>query len=143
VSGTRRKTVAFRAAPEQGVSGMRYGLVVDDDASVCAIICEALGAAGWSVEHVSTDGEAHARIPRLPTLDALVLDVNLGHGTTGFDVARFARQVIPGVAVLYISGAVSENSFKTFGVPGSRFLAKPFTPDELADALSRLQRSEA
>lgn len=115
-------------------------LVVDDDADVCAIICEVLSAAGWSVECVSTDQEAHARIPRLPTLDGLILDVNLGRGTTGFDVARFARQVIPDVTVLYVSGAVSDSSFRAFGVPESGFLAKPFTPDELADVMSQLQR---
>lgn len=91
---------------------------------------------------MSTDREAYGRITRIPTLYGLVLDVNLGPGTTGYDVARFARQVIPRIAVVYVSGEVRPSSFSAFGVPESVFLQKPITPAELVEAVkSRLAGS--
>lgn len=70
--------------------------------------------------------------------------MNLGAGTTGYDVARFARQLLPEVAVVYISGEVAPTSFKAFGVRGSAFLPKPFTPAELVEAVTTtLTQAEA
>jgi hypothetical protein len=37
--------------------------------------------------------------------------------------------------VIYVSGETSPSSFATFGVPDSRFLAKPFTARELLEVL--------
>lgn len=113
-------------------------LVVDDDRAICDVMAEALREEGFTVDCVSTDREAYERINREPELAVLILDVNLGRGTTGYDVARFARQVSPGVAVLYVSGQSSEASFRTNGVPGSAFLLKPFTPAELTERVLAL-----
>jgi DNA-binding response OmpR family regulator len=63
------------------------------------------------------------------------VDVNLGRGTTGFDVARFARQVIPDLSVIYITGEASAGSFMAFGVPESDYIQKPFAPGELVEKL--------
>ncbi len=112
-------------------------LVVEDDHAVGALMCEALVDGGFLVECVGNDHDAYARISSLPTLGALVLDVNLGAGTTGYDVARFARQVIPDIAVIYVSGEVPASSFKAFGAPESTFVQKPFTPADLVAAVTR------
>ena len=122
----------------RGRGDMRHVLVVEDDPAIGELISDALLDKGWSVECVKTDLEAYKRIPGLPTLDGLVLDINLGRGTTGYDIARFARQVIPQVAVVYVSGEMTRASFQAFGVPQSVFVEKPFTPDQLESALSRL-----
>jgi CheY-like chemotaxis protein len=55
-------------------------------------------------------------------------------------VARFARQVIPELPVLYVTGEASQESFEAFGVPESDFVAKPFTADDL---LAKLQNRMA
>ncbi|CAN7656598.1 response regulator [Phenylobacterium sp. LjRoot225] len=112
-------------------------LVVEDDHAICEIMCEALRDSGHAVECVNNDQEAYERIAGVPTLEGLVLDVNLGKGTTGFDVARFARQVIPDLAVVYVSGEAPQTSFKAFGVPESVFLPKPFSPGELVEAVTK------
>ena len=52
-------------------------------------------------------------------------------------MARFARQVIPQIAVVFISGDVREAAFRAQGVPDSVFLEKPFQLDELVSALAR------
>jgi DNA-binding response OmpR family regulator len=111
-------------------------LVVEDDHHICALITDILEGAGLEAECVRNDRSAYAIIPTLPTIAALVVDVNLGAGTTGFDVARFARQVIPLLPVLYVTGEASADSFQAFGVPDSDFLEKPFTANEL---LAKLQ----
>ena len=107
-------------------------LVVEDDRAIADLVGEALGDQAFAVEYAATDREAYARIPAPPTLSALIVDVNLGAGTTGYDVARFARRKIPGLPVFYISGAALPDSHLAFGVPDSDFIPKPFHPDELA-----------
>ncbi len=120
---------------------MACALVVDDDSAVCELICEGLRDRGVSAECVNTDTAAYRRITALPTLNALILDINLASGTTGYEVARFARQVIPEVAVFYLSGEVAPGSFHASGVPRSEFLEEPFAPDEIAERTSRKLRA--
>jgi CheY-like chemotaxis protein len=110
-------------------------LVVEDDAAVCELIRDMLDGATFEIECAGSDRAAYDRLNGARNIDALIVDVNLGSGTTGFDVARFARQQSPGLPVVYVSGDASQTSFRAFGVPGSLFLEKPFTADELQDAV--------
>ena len=106
-------------------------LVVEDDAGVAAVVSAALGEEGFECLWVASDTDAQDAIMASPPPLALVLDINLGLGTTGFDVARFGRQRHPDIPVIFMSGSVSERSFKAFGVPHSHFLTKPFSLEEL------------
>jgi len=118
-------------------------LVVEDDQAICDLITETLAAAALEARCVATDRDAYALLAEPPEFDALILDINLGRGTTGYDIARFARQGEPGLPVIYVSGEASQASFAVFGVPGSLFVAKPFKPDELLAAVrSRLAAPE-
>ena len=56
---------------------MNYVLVVEDDAAIGELVCDALTARGLGAERVASDLAAYRRIPSLPTLDALIVDVNL------------------------------------------------------------------
>jgi CheY-like chemotaxis protein len=118
-------------------------LVVEDDLAVSDVISDLLRERGLYVQCVRTEEQAYARITSFPMLDGLVLDVNLGRGGTGFDIARFARQFMPDIAVVYVSGQAPPAAFKALGVPDSEFVEKPFTPDELVDAVtSRLDADD-
>ena len=111
-------------------------LVVEDDPAICRLITEIVEEqTPLSVVCAQSDRQAYATIPSLPRFKAIILDINLGRGTTGFDVARFARPVIPAAAVIYVTGEATDQTFRAMGVPDSGFLEKPFTPDELIDAL--------
>lgn len=116
-------------------STRRRVLVVEDDHSICELIADLLQSLDLDTACARTDRAAYDILPTLPAFSAVLVDVNLGTGTTGFDVARFARQVIPDVAVIYVSGQASHQSFKAFGVPDSDFVAKPFTAEELLRAV--------
>jgi CheY-like chemotaxis protein len=113
-------------------------LVVEDEPQVCGLISDLLDEAGYEAHPVASDRGAYAALSGARGYAGLVVDINLGAGTTGYDVARFARQMRPGIAVLYVSGQASERSFKAFGVPGSGYMPKPFAPDDLLAALQRL-----
>lgn len=113
-------------------------LVVEDDRAICDVMIEALHDGGFDAECAQDDRGAYARIAEAPWLDGLVLDVNLGTGTTGYDVARYARRKLPRIAVMYVSGQSSEHSFRRNGVPGSGFLAKPFSSAQLVDRVRAL-----
>ena len=104
---------------------------------MATVVCGFLRSLGHAFTWVMTDTQAHERILAEPPLTALVLDINLGAGTTGFDIARFARQHLPEVKVVYASGEIREEAFRTFGLPGSVLLTKPFSMDELEQALAK------
>lgn len=126
------------AAAALRADGQASILVVEDNLKVCDTITESLEDAGLDVHCVQLDREAYALLGSGRRFAALLVDINLGVGTTGFDVARFARQVNGAMPVLYISGQASEASFRAFGVPGSLFLAKPFTPIELVRSVRQV-----
>ncbi|HEV2531497.1 response regulator [Phenylobacterium sp.] len=123
------------AAAARNISTNRRALVVDDEHHICELIAEMLGEIGFELECVRSDQEAYRRLSRAADFELLLVDVNLGAGTTGFDVARFARQMAPDLPILYVSGQTGRDSFKAFGVPGAGFIAKPFTMDELHQAV--------
>jgi DNA-binding NtrC family response regulator len=110
-------------------------LVVDDDQGLLALICEDLQNQGLWCAGARSDREAYRLLATQPAFDAVVVDVNLGIGTTGFDVARRARQVTPEIRVVYISGEANARSWMTFGVPSSDYVSKPFPLERLAGLL--------
>lgn len=116
-------------------------LVVDDEADVCALIEDALVDNGYAVDCVRSDADAYEALQRDPFgYAALIVDINLREGTTGFDVARFARRQNAGLPVIYVTGAATRSD-ATHSVEDGAFVLKPFTPDQLADAVrERLER---
>ena len=110
-------------------------LVVDDDPHTCEVVVDILKHVGLATVCANSDEEAYEILSSPQPIEALVVDVNPGAGTTGFDVARFARQAIPALPVIYVTGRATHESFLAFGVPNSVFIEKPFNLDELAEAV--------
>lgn len=105
-------------------------LLVEDDRQVAELIEEALRDEAHAVALAHDDRTAYARLEEEPrSFEVLVADIDLGEGTTGFDVARRARQLNPKMQVIYITGAVSQT--ERFGVEGAIVFPKPFSPGEL------------
>lgn len=113
-------------------------LVVEDEPAICALFNDILEFEGFEAHCVRSDHEAYAVLRRDPAFGCVIVDVNLGIGTTGYDVARFAREIDPQLPVIYVSGQTTQTSFEANGVPGSLFLPKPFTPDELLQKIHTL-----
>jgi len=115
-------------------------LVCGQDRLAGEIISAALRQVGHSVECVVSETGAYKRLASIPTIDALVLDFRQDAGATVYDIARFARGVIPSVAVVYVSEAAERGAFEMYGVARSEFVAKRFEAAELAEAVNRLLR---
>ena len=78
----------------------------------------------------------------IETSSALVTDVRLGEGLSGWELARAARESCPGLPVVFISGdsAIDHNAQ---GVPDSVMIQKPFVEAQLITALANLLNDRA
>jgi CheY-like chemotaxis protein len=115
-------------------------LFVDDELLVHAFVTTVLEDAGYEVR-AATSGHEAARL--LDTegraYAAVVTDINLQEGPDGWTLAKQARERSPGVPVVYVTGA-SGQEWAAQGVAGSVLLKKPFSPDNLTQALQSLIR---
>lgn len=112
-------------------------LLVEDERDVAELIQDALEDADLAVQVAHTDAAAYQTLAQeARSFDVLVADINLGVGTTGFDVARRARLLNPDLKVVYITGHAAHQS--RFGVSGAVMFPKPFNPRELADQIEAL-----
>lgn len=140
--GARSLPTAGAAAKQSSVPRMSV-LVVEDESEVLEIVQDALQRRGLEVRTAETDQHAYAILEaEARSFQVLIADINLGFGTTGFDVARRARQLHPELQVVYITGHAAH--LDRFGVPDAVMFPKPFYPDELADrVLDMLQNGTA
>jgi DNA-binding response OmpR family regulator len=110
-------------------------LLVEDEPLIGMITNAALSEAGAQVQWVQTDREAYECIAAQgATLDLLITDINLREGTTGFDISRYARRLLPHLPIIYMSGEVSE--VQTFAVEGATFISKPIPETALLGIIS-------
>ena len=116
-------------------------LYAEDETLIAAMVEEFLTQAGFETI-VAHDGEQAARMlaKHRDDLAALVLDVQLGRGPNGWDLARQARAANPRLPIIYTTGD-SAYQWTTEGVPHSLAIAKPFVESQLLAALSGLMDS--
>jgi DNA-binding response OmpR family regulator len=114
-------------------------LVVEDDQSIQSIVEEALSDGGFEPAIASSGEEALTVLRGKGSYyRMLVIDIKLGKdGIRGWDVARRARAINPGLPVIYITGADAEE-WAIQGVPQSVLLSKPFAPAQLVTAVAQL-----
>ncbi|MFZ5721852.1 MAG: response regulator [Pseudomonadota bacterium] len=112
-------------------------LAVDDDVLILDLIQTTLTDAGYSVVTATEGDEALELLEGMASeIDGLVTDVNLGDAAaTGWRVARRARELIPNIPVVYVSGD-SEADWPVHGVPESILLSKPLASSEVVVALA-------
>jgi CheY-like chemotaxis protein len=118
--------------------GRETVLVAEDERVIRELVERALSRRGYRVL-VAADGreaieiaEAHAG-----RIDLLVSDVVMPR-VGGPELARTLRRRAPALRVLLMSGYSADALREGQDVPGSEFVAKPFTPDELARRVRRL-----
>ncbi|MFC5740093.1 hybrid sensor histidine kinase/response regulator [Dyella tabacisoli] len=115
-------------------------LLVEDDATVAAVIRGLLERQGHVVLHVGNGLSALAELEQTPC-DAVFLDLDLP-GVDGFQIAQLIRQGedggkrMPIIAVTARSGGDEEPRSREAGMDG--FLRKPLTGEQLVDVLSRV-----
>jgi DNA-binding response OmpR family regulator len=115
---------------------------VEDDILVRMTLTDGLEDAGFSVVEAGDAQEALSLLASRSDILALMTDINLPGGADGFTLARAARVVRPELPVVYASGRYM-TAEEGRSVPGSCFLAKPFTPSLAAAAIRATMRGEA
>lgn len=103
-------------------------LVVDDDHFTASLLAESLGAAGWTVIGPAGDAtEALGLAGPLDQLSAALLDLELGIGPDGIDLAVSLRQRFPDIGIVLLTAYRSPRMFRSdpYHVPvGVRLVSK-------------------
>jgi CheY-like chemotaxis protein len=112
-------------------------LLVEDEPMICDIAAEALQEQGFQVWTASTASEALDYLATGSPIDVLFTDVNLRDGMDGGALARRARELRPGLPVMYTSGRRSTIE-GLVPVEDAIFLPKPYNPFDLGPLLEHL-----
>jgi DNA-binding response OmpR family regulator len=113
-------------------------LLVEDEPMILLNVEESLVEGGFEVTTALNGREAIARLEEHSDgVAGLITDVRLGGDIDGWDVARRARELDPGVAVIYMTGD-SAADWASQGVPNSLLVQKPFAHAQLVTAISTL-----
>jgi CheY-like chemotaxis protein len=115
-----------------GPRGHETLLLVEDQAPLREILCEALQLLGYRVL-VAPDGEAAIATARRHRgrIDLLVTDVVMPR-LDGCELARRLSAERPGLRVLYLSGHGLDTATRRGMVEGSTLLEKPFSTETLS-----------
>jgi CheY-like chemotaxis protein len=117
-------------APGEG--GAERMLVCDDDPLVLRSLVQMLEAGGYRIRAVE-GGEAALEALDQEPFDIVVTDVIMGR-INGPEVARRARELHPGLPVVFVSGYTKDVLAATLDGP---LVVKPFGRAELLDAVRR------
>jgi two-component system cell cycle sensor histidine kinase/response regulator CckA len=111
-------------------------LVTEDEPQVRAVAVRTLSGAGFEVLEASNGARGLALFKaRTAPIDVIVTDVLMPE-LTGPELARAARGLDPGVGLVFMSGyPETKLSASASEFPGAAFLAKPFAPQALVDAV--------
>ncbi len=82
--------------------GLRLA-VVEDDAFTRMTLVAALKARGLNVAMVAADAAEAALLSKVHSIDAAILDLHLGSGPTGIDVAQALRRQNPAVGLVFLT----------------------------------------
>jgi CheY-like chemotaxis protein len=120
------------------LSSEYFVILVEDDALVLMTTEDIISEAGFKVETATSAEEAIRKLEAdTSKFCAVVTDIRLGRGLTGWDVARRARELKPSMPIVYASGD-SAMEWAAQGVPGSIMLQKPYADAQLTTALANL-----
>ena len=116
----------------EGVGGSGHLLVVEDDASVRRVLRQILLRYGYEVTDVGNVAEAkHALADPPVPFDALLTDLVLPDAS-GLDLVEHVRASHPDVKLVVMSGYARHEVLEERVLERDiRFLAKPFTPEEV------------
>ena len=109
-------------------------LLIDDDSSVIFALKLLMKAIGYEVTD-TTDPAHGLEMMQTDTFDVVVSDLKMP-GMTGMEVLKNAKHRFPLVPFIIMSAHATEhdkNQARSLGVDA--FLSKPFSPEELNEAL--------
>ena len=145
-AGVRWRVIEFGAlemriplAKDLPAAVTRSALVVDDQTGIRAIVRRILEGRGFVVTDAGSGEEALSLLDRRQEPFALVVTDMRMPGMTGRDLADRVRFRHPSTRILFISGFTDDPSVQSGILPAhSLFLSKPFNPDQMVEAVTKL-----
>jgi len=121
--------------PGMDAGTMSTALLVEDELLIRELACEYLRDFGFEVTIARDANEAMGILREGNHFDLLFTDIRMPGGMDGRDLAKEAKQMIPGLRVIYATG------YADGGAPlegGERLIGKPYTMSALREALTTL-----
>ncbi len=119
---------------------MQKLLLVEDDQALQFTILTALEEKGYTVDAVSTTGEAMERLSDT-SYPIVISDIYIDEGT-GLDVLKAAKRKDPECSVILMTGRGTMETVRAANRGGVfEYIAKPFDLDVMLDAIERAEAS--
>jgi CheY-like chemotaxis protein len=110
-------------------------LIVEDDFAILFVAESALRIGGYDTIAAATRRDALTVLKSGQDVDVLFTDINLrGDKRAGLELAEKAAEIKPDLGILYTTGG----EISAPRVPGSEFLAKPYTSSQLIAAVEHV-----
>jgi two-component system NtrC family response regulator len=111
-------------------------LVIDDESVICDACRLVLGEKGHEIDHCLTGRTGLLAIER-GTYDLILLDMKLPD-IDGMEILKAVRENTPAPSVIVMTGySTMANALQAMKLGAIDYLSKPFTDDELLEAVEK------
>jgi PAS domain S-box-containing protein len=118
------------------IGRLRNVLVVEDNDAVRATVVAMLNKLGFAVVHAPDGHAALKELSREPQFDLMITDIIMPKGMSGVQLTNSIRKKWPRLPLIFISGYAEDTEAVAEVVrAGGTFLGKPFTREQLSDAI--------
>ena len=115
-------------------------LLVEDEVLVRMVAADVLEDAGFTVLESTNAEETLRLLETRPDVQVLFTDVNMPGALDGLGLAQAVHERSPEVGILIGSGRIRPSPAE---LPlGARFIAKPYAPSALTDAVRAVARGQ-
>jgi PAS domain S-box-containing protein len=137
VVGKEQKSADQISAGEVSIPrGHETILVAEDDPFVRSSVILRIESLGYTVISAVNGKDALSKLKANPAIDMLFTDIVMPGGISGWDLAEKAREIRPGLPVVFSSGYALEMLTHKGLAPGKNLiLSKPYRKAELAERL--------
>ncbi len=130
------QSAAEPAEPVDAPTGTETIMVVEDNADMRDVAVSLIESLGYNVIVAEDGPKALEKIRSEPDIDLLFTDVVMPGGLSGIELSKRARELRPGLRVLYTSGYADSAVRENGGLDGNaHFIHKPYRKSELAKKL--------
>lgn len=118
-------------------------LIVEDEVLIAGSLENDLVDAGYQcvVSFNGTDVLDHLN-KDASSFKGVLTDIRLGKGPDGWDVGQRARELVPEMPIIYMSGD-SVAAWPSKGVPNSLMIPKPYASAQIITAISQMINAAA
>lgn len=115
-------------------------LIVENDSFAGTFMSKSLDTAGFSVISVADTAPIAMKTFRETSPDCALIDIELGTGPNGIDIARAFRKLKPGIGIVFLTSIVDPRLIDLKGLElpdGSIYLSKSYVSDtsEISESL--------